>query len=312
MKKKIAILGATSHIAKGIIENILNDTIDEYDLVLFEQSVDTIDSFIQENHLKNISEKRCLDDFTRGSYDVIINCIGIGSPLKLKSSGSIIFELTEKFDNIIIDYLKRNNEVLYVNFSSGAVYGNNFRNPVDANSKSFVNINDIQQADFYQIAKLNSEIKHRSLAEFNIVDLRVFGYFSKYINLDAGFLMSEVIHSLIKNQIFKTSPENIIRDFISPKDLYNLIKKCIRKHNLNIAFDVYSKAPVEKFEILDSLSQKYDFKYEVFNKGVDVSATGFKENYYSVNTCAEILNFKPIYNSLETILLETDQLLKRI
>ena len=59
-----------------------------------------------------------------------------------------------------------------------------FSVPVDESTYSKWGINHISEADYYGIAKLNSEVKLRALKDLNIVDLRVFGYFSRFIDLE--------------------------------------------------------------------------------------------------------------------------------
>ena len=89
---KIAILGSTSHIAKNLI-----DRFKQKDLYLFSRSRKNLDSFID------------------GNYDVVINCIGVGTPNKLKDLGTEIFRFTEYYDNLPImveDYFSSFNKDL--------------------------------------------------------------------------------------------------------------------------------------------------------------------------------------------------------
>ena len=102
--KKIAILGATGHIAKSLIYNFKKS--DKYNLYLFARSTEKLDNFLKNINYDKKIEKIDLNDFAGEKYDAIINCIGIGDPKKLKDIGPEIFRLTEYYDNFILDYLK--------------------------------------------------------------------------------------------------------------------------------------------------------------------------------------------------------------
>lgn len=304
--KKIAILGSTGHIAKGVIDGFCR--MKKYELSLFARSQERLNAFLKDISC-NCTSPKTFDEFPRGDYDVIINCIGVGDPSKLKEAGYSIFKLTETFDNLVLDYLEKHPQATYINFSSGAVYGSEFNIPVDELSYSSIPINRLSAQNYYGIAKLNSEAKHRALDKFNIVDLRVFSYFSRFIDIKSKFFMSDVISNIIEKKDLVTGKENIIRDYVHPKDLLSLIEKCIAKKTINCAYDVYSKKPAEKFEILIYFSKTYDLKYVVKEKIDDIAPTGMKNIYYSNNRSAEKIGYVPKYTALECILEESAALL---
>ncbi|GAH02302.1 unnamed protein product, partial [marine sediment metagenome] len=96
-----------------------------------------------------------------------------------------------------------------------------------------------------------------------------------------------------------------------PIDLVNLIKKCIEKHSLNDAYDVYSLNPVKKFTLLDYFSKEYGLKY-IIEDGVNRSnVTGKKNIYYSKNRKVENLGYLPKFTSLECIMKESEELLEK-
>ncbi|PKL19096.1 MAG: epimerase [Spirochaetae bacterium HGW-Spirochaetae-5] len=305
---KIAILGATSHIAKGLIFSFLNNT--NYSLYLFARDTSSVNFFLESNSLiSGEIEVLIFDRFFDHHYDVIINCIGIADPGKLKDSGSSIIFVTETFDNMILDYLKERKEALYINFSSGAVYGTAFNKPVDYSSLSGIHVNEITEKDYYRLAKLYSEAKHRSLKEFNIIDLRVFSYFSRYIDLNTKFLMTDIVNAIINDDIFVTTDENIVRDYVHLDDLFGLINCCITKKNINDVFDVYSREPIEKFELLKVLNKEFGLKFIIENSISLVNATGSKSVYFSENKHASIIGYEPFYSSVDTILFEIEKVL---
>jgi len=233
---RIALLGATSHIAKGLIVNFVRSG---YPLTLFARSVENVRSFLR----NNCAEHDCIisdfEGFSSGTYDVIINCVGIADSVKQKAAGAEIFFLTEKFDNLILGYLYEHPEALYINFSSGAVYGTAFSEPVRLDSASEVCVNRITSSDYYRIAKMNAEAKHRACGG-RIIDLRVFSYFSRYVDMSANFLMTEIINCVKNDKPFVTSASDIVRDYVSPEDLFNLVLKSIDALAVNTVYDVFS------------------------------------------------------------------------
>ena len=116
-------------------------------------------------------------------FDAIVNCIGFGTPEKIGRAGINIFKITESIDDLIIEYLVKKPETVYINFSSGSVYGSSFEKPVDSSYKSVIKIQPLEDREFYRIAKLNSEAKHRSLNDLQIIDIRLFSFFSRFIDL---------------------------------------------------------------------------------------------------------------------------------
>ena len=297
---KIAILGATSHIAKGLIYNLGRGG--EYDLRLFARSPDRVSEFLAVVGLGGRFQVKTFDEFNKNSYDAITNCVGIGDPGKLKDAGSSIFQITETFDNLVLNHLERHPESIYINFSSGAVYGTDFASPADENSRASFDINPINPAGYYGIAKLYSEARHRAMKDYRIVDLRIFGYFSRFIDFDAKFLMSEIVSCILRGKEFVTGPDDIVRDYIHPEDLALLVKLCIDKRELNDAFDVCSLKPVRKFEIFERLSSLYGLKYTVKDNIGSICATGGKVNYYSTNCRIRAIGFSPRFTSIESVI----------
>lgn len=304
---RIAILGATSHIAKGLIYNINKNETNE--LFLFARSMDRLREFLKSIGCGESFHLKGFDELNKERYDVIINCIGISSAADFKERVSSYFRLTEDFDNLVLDYIKEHPDTLYINFSSGAAYGTDFRVPADESTYSRWDINHISEADYYGIAKLNSEAKHRALKDLNIIDLRVFGYFSRFIDLESRFLLTEIISSIKEGKEFFTGPDNIVRDYIHPNDLYSLVEKCIDRKSINDVLDVYSLKAVNKFGILDYFVAEYGLKYKV-RDDIKISAiTGIKDNYYSKNKKAQNIDYYPQFTSMECIAQEISEII---
>ncbi|SMF67652.1 Nucleoside-diphosphate-sugar epimerase [Paenibacillus uliginis N3/975] len=299
----IAIIGATGHIAKNLIVGLSNER--KYNLLLFARNHNKLNQFINccVSNKKNISI-HYFDNFLLGEFDVIINCIGIGNPTVLTQSYAHIFSITEEFDNLILEYLHKNTSTLYINFSSGAAYGADFYSPATVDKHALFSINNISTNDYYSIAKLNSEKKHRAYSNFSIIDLRIFGFFSRYIDLKNAYFMNDLLRSVRDGVKFITSSDDMFRDYIHPIDLLNIIQKCIELQTVNDVFDVYSLNPASKFEIVDLFKKTYNIEVQVQDVRFD-SPTGNKLNYYSENYNLESIGYTPRYTSLETVSSET-------
>src|SRR3989344_6782454 len=102
-KKEIAILGATSHIAKGLIYNFLQDG--GFSLHLYARSPEKSGNF-RAAMGKSPDNGRLVyggfDGFLKGSYDAVFNCVGVGTINKLGKDYSRYFTVTEEYDNLAI------------------------------------------------------------------------------------------------------------------------------------------------------------------------------------------------------------------
>ena len=289
---KIAILGATSQIAKDLILSFSKKK--SYDFALFSRNVELLEKWANNTSLNGDYQVQKYSNFNNNQkYDVIINFVGVGDPVRAQKMGSDIFKITEQYDDIALDYLKYNKQTKYIFLSSGAVYGGDYKDPVNKDTLATIDINNLAVIDWYTIAKLYAEAKHRSLADLSIIDVRVFNYFSHRQNMDARFLITDIVRAIKNEEVFKTSSDNIVRDFITPPDFYNLIQAIIDSKSMNTAIDCYTQAPVSKFDLLDGLKGEFGLKYEVDKNVNIVNATGLKTNYYSVNKIAENIGYKP-------------------
>ncbi|MCE3203597.1 NAD-dependent epimerase/dehydratase family protein [Paenibacillus sonchi] len=296
----IAILGATGHIAKNLIVGLSSKK--HYQLFLFARSNERLASFLIEN---GITEQVHICEYKQfqqaAVYDVIINCIGIGNPQDLIDNPFNVFQITEQYDNMILQYMQMTPDAIYINLSSGAAYGSEFEMPATSDKYLNLKINSLSIKDYYGISKLNMEAKHRSLNNLKIVDLRVFGFFSAYIDLESKFLLTEVIQHIRTGGILHTSSENIKRDYVHPEDFLRLVEFCFDDNIQNDVYDVYSLKPATKFEILDYFAVEHGLKYEIEANSAYDSITGSKTNYYSLNEKALAIGYHPCYTSLQSI-----------
>jgi nucleoside-diphosphate-sugar epimerase len=300
---KIVILGATSQIAQDLILSFSKNQ--DYNFSLFGRNIGLLEKWINS---ENLSDKYQVQEYSEfgnhKKYDVIINFVGIGDPAKAQKMGSDIFKVTEQYDDMALKYLKQHKKTKYIFLSSGAVYGGNYQDPVDKDTVATIDINNLKSTDWYTIAKLYAEAKHRSLSDLSIVDVRVFNYFSHTQDMDARFLITDIVRAIRNQEVFKTSSDNIIRDFITPPDFYNLIQAIIDFKPTNTALDCYTKSPVAKFDLLSELESKYGLRYEIDGSIGIVNATGAKLNYYSENKIADGIGYFPKNTSLDGIIQE--------
>jgi nucleoside-diphosphate-sugar epimerase len=299
---KIAILGATSEIAKDLILSF-----EGADLHLFARNKPAVDRWLILNNKQYVSDY--LADFSpHTEYDAIINFIGPGSPARIRQAGTNIAYIIGFFDLMVLDYLEKHKNCQYIFISSGAVFGDNFATPASAQKMSAFPINNIQPHHYYGIAKAQAEYRHR-LSDRNIVDLRVYSYYSSTMNPDHDFMVSRMVQTTLKNEIFMADKNPLSRDYIGPKDFYQMIKVLLRNNTINQAVDCYSRSPLTKDSLLEGMQKRYGMKYLITN-GEAYHPAAVKPCYYSTNTAAYTLGYRPTLSSLETIFEEADKILK--
>ncbi|MEI6490430.1 MAG: NAD(P)-dependent oxidoreductase [bacterium] len=302
--KKIALFGATGFIGKSLTYEFCKRN--KFKVFLFSRSKNIAEDFLKSiGGNSNFSVHKYVE-FTEHQYDAVLNCTGMGNPAVLKKYPADIFKVTEEFDNLSIEYAIKNPEVLYINLSTGVVYGNEIGECATDKTKSVLDFNNLLPGDYYAIAKMNAEAKHRSLSHLNIVDLRVFSFFSRFIDLDSHLLMGDIANCIKNKKVLETSPDDMMRDYVGPSDLMNMIELVIQKNNINDFFDLYTLKPTSKFEILESLGKKYGLKYTInTNPNSHLAPTGIKKGYFSKNYKAKSIGYEPTYSSLSGIEEET-------
>ena len=308
---RIAILGATSQIAKDLIFSFFHKS--ESNLVLYGRDLSRVQKWLKQVGINERYKVSKFDDFCVDEpFDAVINFIGTGDPARTVAMGSSIFEVTQKYDNLALDYLKAHPTCRYLFLSSGAAYGSNFENPVDLEARATIDINNFRPQDFYSVAKLYSECRHRSLHEFSIVDIRIFNYFSRTQDMSARFLITDIVRAIREKVLLKTSADSIVRDFLHPSDFYCLVNSIISSPPANAVVDCFSKAPIEKLTLLSALHDRFALQYEFSNTDAGVNATGDKPFYYSNNRSAEKFGYTPHLTALEGVIMEIDAYMKEV
>ena len=308
---RIAILGATSQIAKDLVLSFYAQS--SHELVLYARRPDVVTQWLSSVGLIG---RYAVADFAAFSadehFDAILNFVGVGNPAQTAAMGPSIFDVTLKYDEMALNSVRQHPHCKYIFLSSGAAYGASFDEPVDENTKAVIAINNLQPQDWYGVAKLHAECRHRAHAHLAIVDIRVFNYFSHTQDMDARFLITDIVRAIQNNTVLKTSSDYMVRDFIGPEDLFNLVRAILSSPAANDAVDCYSVAPIDKQTLLSTLHKKYGLQYKIVKEIPSISATGSKNNYYSMSKSAENFGYQPALSSLDSILQELEKVCKEV
>ncbi|MFA6013862.1 MAG: NAD-dependent epimerase/dehydratase family protein [Gallionellaceae bacterium] len=304
---KIAILGATSQIAQDLIVSFSVEA--DTQLFLFARRPDEVRHWLM---ALGLSERYVVADFSgfaKQEYDAVINFVGVGNPAQAVAMGNTIFDVTLQFDEMVLGYLKTYPTCRYLFLCSGAAYGSNFNEPVKQETPAIVPINNLAPQDWYGVAKLHAECRHRAHPELSIIDIRVFNYFSRTQDMNARFLITDIVRAIRDNTVLKTSSDYIVRDYLHPSDFYQLVRMLLIAPVTNTVVDCYSKAPVDKPTLLEAMQTKFGLQYETIGASASVNATGGKPHYYSLNKRAGDFGYQPELTSLEGISMEAEAML---
>ena len=307
---RIAILGATSQIAKDLVLSFSAQS--THELVLYARRPEFVSAWLFD---VGLLDRYMVADFAAFSadehFDAILNFVGVGNPAQAAAMGASIIDVTLRYDELALSYLHQHPTCRYIFLSSGAAYGASFDTPVDANTKASVPINNLQPQDWYGVAKLHAECRHRALVHLPIVDIRVFNYFSHTQDMEARFLITDIMRAISDKTVLKTSADYIVRDFIHPSDFCNLLSVILASPAINAVVDTYSKAPIDKPTLLAAMQERFGLQYEIVQTGAGVNVTGGKPHYYSRNTRAVEFGYQPARTSLEGILIEATAILQQ-
>jgi nucleoside-diphosphate-sugar epimerase len=306
---RMAILGATSQIAKDLVRLFSENSY--FDLVLFARRPETSMQWLADIGLVGRYSVANFSAFNADQhFDAILNFVGVGNPARSAAMGASIFDVTLQYDELALIYVRQHPTCRYIFLSSGAAYGASFDAPVDGCTKATVPLNNLQPQDWYGVAKLHAECRHRALAHLPIVDIRVFNYFSSTQDMEARFLITDILRGIRDMAVLKTSSDYIVRDYLHPSDFYQLVRVLLCAPAANAAVDCYSKAPITKQNLLTAMQDKFGLQYEIIKSSASVNATGIKPHYYSLNTRAADFGYQPTLTSLEGIVQEMQIILQ--
>jgi len=300
---RIAILGATSHLARDLVAALATEP--EAEAMLFSRGPADVERWQIEAGFAGRFPALDYGAFGTTRYDAIINFVGVGDPARKAAMGAGIFEVTRRFDELALGYLRSDPDCRYVFLSSGAAYGDSFAAPADESTLARFPINALAPSDWYGAAKLHAECLHRSLTDLPIIDLRVFSYFSRTQDIAGAFFVSEILRAIRTRATLRATDQPIARDFLHPNDFRGLIGCLLAAAPANGAVDAYSRAPVDKATLLGAMRDRFGLDY-VVEPSV---GGGIRQHYYSLNRKAAWFGYRPRYASLECVLGEAAALL---
>ena len=191
---KLLILGATGTIGRSLVHSLTRQA--RHELVLLGRDEKKLSQLAEHAVDGSTIKTAGLGSLSEVTGDIILNCLGAGDPRTISSLGPELVHLTEAWDNSVFQRLGSNPECLYLSFSSGVVFGHEWAKPVTSATPAVIPVNEANGQYHYAIAKLNSEIKHRASEHLNIVDLRLFGYASRFIDPDGSYFLSHIMKAL--------------------------------------------------------------------------------------------------------------------
>ena len=294
----VAVLGATSHIARGLISRWSREGRVRLTLFARRSLPDAV-----RHSAPGAREVVGFDGpEAREPFDLIVNCVGAGSPGSPGFDRANWFTVLEEFDRRALAMLRCNPAGLLISFSSGAIYGRGADFPAGAGTVNRVAVNRVPPEEYYGIVRLFLETRHRALAHLNIVDLRIFAYFSRYAEPSAGYLATDIWRAIRDGEELSVAPGEAVRDYIDPGDLFRLVEMCrLHAAGLNRAIDARSTAPVGKFELLEHCRERFGLRFSV-RGGVPASPNGECSRYFSEWRQADLESWwSPRFSALEAV-----------
>ena len=299
--RRLAILGSTSNIAREYLT--LASTRSDASFDLYSRRAREQGKFV--TFLKRPDwQSLPYEEFgLHQTYDAIINFVGCGDPKKLAEISHEIISINEGFDNLALRYIAENRHTKYIYLSSGASHLSDFSEPICPTRSLNINLNHALNYDPYSIAKFVTEVKHRSLQHWDIIDLRVFNYLLSANIETENSLIGNVFKALKNGTVFITDNNDVTRDYVNDEIFYNAVECALQGNVKNAGFDLYSKSPASKFELLQYLTNHFSFKYAVSeNMDQHRSITGVKPNYYSKDYSFSKFGYNPGAKSIQLIL----------
>lgn len=264
---KIIILGATGHVGKCLSTTL---PLLGHNVICYSRSYKTIPN------CHNIY------DFHKApEADIVINCIGIGTPEKIKNFLNTLMFVENEWDDQCITYIKKNTKSIYIYFSSGT-----------ANKK-------YQNEGEYCKIKQFIEQKHNSL-DLPIWNFRLYSFFTEFIDINSSFFMASIIKTILNNTTLEITSNEISRDYINPIDLAETMVSIKKNKYSEKCMDIGSSLSVSKTEILNYFTNHYNLK--IIKNAVDTNNK--PDVYVPMINCS---NFK---TSMFTIIEESKKILE--
>lgn len=295
---KIAILGSSSRIAADFVSKALYQP--EFEFSLFARDIEKAASFIA-CPIEYVSP---YSEFTSDrDFDAIINFVGKSSPGSRTAAKNTIRQTNREFDSLALNYIEQHNNCRYVYMSSGAALGSNFQSPADARTPY-----SSEMMDEYSSSKQETEHLHRTFANRQIIDIRIFSYFHRSQDLSNDFFLSNLVRSIRSQSELIVDPHDISRDYLGADDFSRLVTATLNAETTNFVVDAYSRAPISKFQLLDACADRFSLKFRI-NSDMETVAPG-RFNYYSLARSADV-DYTPQKSSLENVLFEIEAIVSQ-
>lgn len=290
----ILIIGSSGFIGKNLYESLgKNHDVFGVDLISIGHK-----NFKKIKHIEDLEN---LENFKY--FDFIINCTG---STDVKSSNSHPYNDFEKNTiNVykILSIIKKlNNEICYINISSGAIYGNTNKGPVNENDISF----PVSSYGFNK--KISEEIcEHFSTTHnVNSYSLRIFSAYGPGLKKQLFWDLFKKSKANKKVELFGDKTD--FRDFIYIDDICIFISLLLQnKHKGHLIFNVSSGIPT-------SIEQAASTFFKLLDTGIvyrfnGESLQGYPKGICGNNERAKSVGFIPKFN-LEEGLIETIKWMK--
>ena len=225
-------------------------------------------------------------------FDLLVNALGIGDPRRIADQGEGIVKMTRESDELSLSLLRGAPGAMYVFLSSGIVH-----NHLPAQSDSSPPSPKPEET-YYRVAKREAEARHRAMPELPIVDLRLFGFVSRYLDTAGSFFLSETFSAIRDRKEIATTCDNMIRDYVYADDLGRLIEACASAP-ANHAIDAFTRAPVDKLTLLDRCAHEFGLCHRTVAS--ITSPAEDKPHYYSLDRTASSFGYQPEFNAEEAV-----------
>ena len=283
----IAVLGATGYVGRAISRAL---SAEGKQLALFARNPEKLSGGAWPAGVT----LRPLASFDAAEFSLVINAVGAGDPKTVSSMGTGIIELTALWDQRVLATMGP--ETRYVFLSSGVVHGASQLIATPDDLKSLPAIPP-QGLSPYTFSKLQAEHRHRQARSRAILDLRIFGFADRAIDLAGSFFLAQLANCIVQKAVFATSKEDIVRDYSGITELRALVDCWENAGAPNCALDLFTKSPASKQNLLETFVKRYGLAIE-YVADIEPSPTGVKPRYFSLDHAAARLGFAPTRDSL--------------
>lgn len=288
----IAVLGATGYVGRSVARAFAAR--DLRPLVLFARDPARLKFEACPEHVT----MQPLTSFHARDFDLVINCIGAGDPARVAKAGTDLLDVTECWDKRVLETLRE--DAKYVFLSSGAIYGARFGEGVKADTNLAVPVNNLSELSPYVLAKLIAEFRHRTNANLHILDLRLFAYADPSIPQNGTYFLADLARSVRHRIPFATHDLDFVRDYAGSDELHALISAWESAGAPSGPADVYTLAPISKFEILEEVKRRYRIDVQL-RRSKNEDSQGIKLVYASHFKVAAGFEYAPRRTSLEVV-----------